>query len=114
MVVVGPDGPSEIERDEAVATLTIDRPKVLNALNDATSFMDADQFMVTQGTSDAREGAARWVANNLDIYHKTGNLVEKYDVENIGVLAGGGEYEVQTGFGWTNGVLLKFLNELDR
>jgi len=28
-----------------------------NALNDATSFMDADQFMVTQSTEDAREGA---------------------------------------------------------
>ena len=28
-----------------------------NALNDATSFMDADQFMLTQGTFDASEGA---------------------------------------------------------
>ena len=28
-----------------------------NALNDATSFMDADQFMVAQATEDAREGA---------------------------------------------------------
>lgn len=61
---------------------------------------------------DAREGARRWVANNLDVYRNTGNLVEKYDVEQIGVLAGGGEYEVQNGFGWTNGVLLKFLDAL--
>ncbi len=28
-----------------------------NALNDATSFMDIDQFMLTQGTEDALEGA---------------------------------------------------------
>ncbi len=28
-----------------------------NALNDATSFMDADQFLVAQTTADAREGA---------------------------------------------------------
>jgi len=28
-----------------------------NALNDATSFMDIDQFMLTQGTEDAFEGA---------------------------------------------------------
>jgi len=28
-----------------------------NALNDATSFMDADQFLLTQGMDDAREGA---------------------------------------------------------
>jgi enoyl-CoA hydratase len=27
-----------------------------NALNDATSFMDGDQFMLTQGTADASEG----------------------------------------------------------
>lgn len=26
-------------------------------------------------------------------------------------LAGGGEYDVQLGFGWTNGVILDFLNE---
>jgi enoyl-CoA hydratase/carnithine racemase len=29
-----------------------------NALNDATSFMDADQFLLTMGMDDAREGAA--------------------------------------------------------
>ena len=62
--------------------------------------------------ADAREGARRWVDNNLSVYRSTGNLVEKYDVEQIGVLAGGGEYQVQHGFGWTNGVLLKFLEEL--
>jgi enoyl-CoA hydratase/carnithine racemase len=28
-----------------------------NALNDATSFMDADQFLLTQGMTDAVEGA---------------------------------------------------------
>lgn len=28
-----------------------------NALNDATSFMDADQFLLTQAMDDAREGA---------------------------------------------------------
>jgi len=62
--------------------------------------------------TEALEGAQRWVDNNLDIYGKSGSLVEKYDVENMGVQAAGGEYEVQTGFGWTNGVLLKFLDEL--
>ena len=28
-----------------------------NALNDATSFMDADQFLLTMGMEDATEGA---------------------------------------------------------
>jgi alpha,alpha-trehalase len=63
---------------------------------------------------DARAGAARWVENNLVTYARTGRLLEKYDVENIGALAGGGEYSVQEGFGWTNAVLLKFMNLLDK
>jgi len=29
------------------------------------------------------------------------------------MFAEGGEYEVQDGFGWTNGVLLSLLNELE-
>jgi alpha,alpha-trehalase len=62
--------------------------------------------------TEAREGAQRWVDNNLDTYSKSGNLVEKYDVEHIGVQAGGGEYSVQAGFGWTNGVLVRLLDEL--
>ena len=37
-------------------------------------------------------------------------LFEKYDAEETGKSGRGGEYEVQTGFGWTNGVLVEFLN----
>ena len=33
-----------------------------------------------------------------------GVLMEKYDVDDPGIRAEGGEYEVQEGFGWTNGV----------
>jgi alpha,alpha-trehalase len=36
--------------------------------------------------------------------------MEKYNVVDKNVKAGGGEYESQDGFGWTNGVLLKLLN----
>ena len=60
----------------------------------------------------AREGARRWVACNLAVYESTGSMVEKYDVVQSGMPGGGGEYSVQSGFGWTNGVLLKFLDEL--
>ncbi|WP_086930094.1 alpha,alpha-trehalase TreF [Agarilytica rhodophyticola] len=60
----------------------------------------------------AQEGAKRWVDNNLYVYNKTGQLAEKYNVEEIGVSAEGGEYVVQHGFGWTNGVLLQMMNEL--
>jgi alpha,alpha-trehalase len=63
-------------------------------------------------TDEADAGAKRWVENNLDVYSQTGRLLEKYDVEHIGALATGGEYAVQDGFGWTNAVLLKFMNHL--
>ncbi len=61
---------------------------------------------------DAYEGASRWVDNNLKVYKATGKLVEKYNVIDVGRPAVGGEYEVQHGFGWTNGVLLKLMNQL--
>ena len=31
--------------------------------------------------------------------------------QQIGLSGGGGEYDVVSGFGWTNGVLLHFLNK---
>jgi len=37
--------------------------------------------------------------------------MEKYNVADTSLLSGGGEYPVQDGFGWTNGVLLKLLSE---
>lgn len=52
--------------------------------------------------------AQRWVGKNLQVFKATGKLVEKYDV--VGDAAGGGgEYPLQDGFGWTNGVLRKLL-----
>ena len=56
----------------------------------------------------AAEIAARWVAENARVYCRTGKLVEKYNVREAGEGAGG-EYPVQDGFGWTNGVLIKLL-----
>ncbi|MBT8218482.1 MAG: alpha,alpha-trehalase TreF [Bacteroidia bacterium] len=53
----------------------------------------------------------RWVALNTKVYKNTGKLVEKYNVVDLTLEAGGGEYPVQDGFGWTNGVLLKLLLE---
>ena len=53
----------------------------------------------------------RWIANNLRVYKNTGKLVEKYNVYDLSLPAGGGEYPVQDGFGWTNGVLLDLMKE---
>lgn len=49
-----------------------------------------------------------WMHNNEKVYAATGKLMEKYNVTDTGSQAGGGEYPNQDGFGWTNGVYLKF------
>ena len=59
----------------------------------------------------ADEAKKRWVGLNIKVYRNTGKMVEKYNVEDMSLLAGGGEYPVQDGFGWTNGVLLRLLME---
>jgi len=51
----------------------------------------------------ARMIAQRWLATVQARYRATGKLVEKYDVEHRRG-GGGGEYPLQDGFGWTNGV----------
>ncbi len=52
-----------------------------------------------------------WCHLNTKVFKSTGKLMEKYNVVNIDLESGGGEYPVQDGFGWTNGVLLALLSE---
>jgi alpha,alpha-trehalase len=47
-----------------------------------------------------------WMQNNEKVYAETGKMMEKYNVTDLNLLAGGGEYPNQDGFGWTNGVYL--------
>ena len=53
---------------------------------------------------------ARWLNANQVIYQKTGKMTEKYNVYVQDLEAGGGEYPLQDGFGWTNGVYLAMEN----
>jgi alpha,alpha-trehalase len=59
----------------------------------------------------ARDIAERWIKLNVDVFKRTGKLMEKYNVINLDLEAGGGEYPSQDGFGWTNGVLLALINK---
>ncbi len=66
--------------------------------------------------SEAEIIMERWLALNERVYRNTGKMMEKYNVEDVSLLSGGGEYETQDGFGWTNGVALGFkalLSELE-
>jgi alpha,alpha-trehalase len=53
--------------------------------------------------------ACRWMVSVNRVYGETGKLVEKYDVMSTGRSGGGGEYPLQDGFGWTNGVMRKLM-----
>lgn len=72
------------------------------------------QFITAQGLMNygqndlAKTIGERWMAVNERVFKSTGKMLEKYNVENIHLESGGGEYPTQDGFGWTNGVYLKF------
>ena len=55
--------------------------------------------------------ASKWIQLNTDVFHRTGKLMEKYNVVDTNLEAGGGEYPGQDGFGWTNGVLLALIRK---
>ncbi len=52
----------------------------------------------------------RWIATNLAVFDSEHKFVEKYDVCQSGE-GSGGEYPLQDGFGWTNGVMAALLAE---
>ncbi len=70
------------------------------------------QYMAIKGLLNygykqlAQEIAHRWTSLNEEVYHQTGKMLEKYNVIDISLSGSGGEYDLQDGFGWTNGVYL--------
>ena len=72
------------------------------------------QWMAIQGFARygedalARTVAHRWLATVAAVYEREGKLVEKYTLRqqdhDASAGGGGGEYPLQDGFGWTNGV----------
>ncbi|CAL1678702.1 unnamed protein product [Lasius platythorax] len=53
--------------------------------------------------------ASRWLRSNYIGYDEYGKMFEKYNAIHPGEGGGGGEYNVQEGFGWTNGIVFEFL-----
>lgn len=51
------------------------------------------------------------ILSNCNINALSTSFFEKYDPDNPGRPFDGGEYSVQVGFGWTNGVLVDFINQ---
>ena len=94
-----------------------------------TTLVDSDQqwdspngwaplhWVVIQGLRNygyddlADEIKKRWIQSNEIVYKAEHKLTEKYNVIHLDKLGGGGEYPLQDGFGWTNGVLIALLKE---
>ncbi|MDT0497582.1 alpha,alpha-trehalase TreF [Algiphilus sp. W345] len=76
------------------------------------------QWMAVMGFSRygeielAESIASRWLRTVSRHYRHEAKLVEKYDIgaESEGGGGGGGEYPLQDGFGWTNGVTRRLLD----
>lgn len=72
------------------------------------------QFITVKGLTNyghhdlARTIGERWMNVNEKVFKATGKMMEKYNVEDMSLESGGGEYPNQDGFGWTNGVYLMF------
>jgi alpha,alpha-trehalase len=54
--------------------------------------------------------ARKFFATVYEGWINSGAIFEKYDVREVGKRGRGGEYEVQSGFGWTNGVVLSLIH----
>lgn len=63
------------------------------------------------GRKLAEQVAHKFLNNVLNSYSASGNIYEKYNCSQTGKPGGGGEYDVQEGFGWTNGVSLYLLSK---
>jgi len=72
------------------------------------------QNRIPEARAFAQDLTKQWLDCNYCGWNLTGgihggDMFEKYNVSSMGVSGGGGEYEVQLGFGWTNGVVLELL-----
>ena len=73
----------------------------------------ATEGLINYGQKDlAMDVTWRFLTNVQHTYNREHKLVEKYDISSTGTGGGGGEYPLQDGFGWTNGVTLKMLDLL--
>ncbi|XP_063825247.1 uncharacterized protein LOC135074796 [Ostrinia nubilalis] len=67
-----------------------------------------------EGKKVAFDVAQTWVRACRKGFVENKQMFEKYDAEQPGKVGGGGEYVVQFGFGWSNGVVLEFLTKYGR
>lgn len=94
---------------------------IVTTLNTTTEQWDAPngwaplQWLVVNGLANygqqdlAQQISHHFIANVQNVFTRTGKMMEKYNVCDLSINATGGEYPLQDGFGWTNGVVLALL-----
>jgi len=83
---------------------------VITGLNTVAGTVGLESGLRAQCAAIALQIASRWLTSNYCGWNETGMMFEKYDTTTRGIPGGGGEYGVQDGFGWTNGVVLHLLH----
>ncbi len=106
-----------IERTFLKAGGVVTTPYMTGQQWDAPNGWAPLQWVTIQGlrnygeTSLATDVRNRWLQLNTGVYKRTFKMLEKYNVQDLSKESGGGEYPTQDGFGWTNGVYQKLVNE---
>lgn len=59
----------------------------------------------------AQDVKRRWMTSVETVFTERHKMIEKYDVKHESRVGGGGEYPLQDGFGWTNGVYAALYDE---
>ena len=104
---------SQLLKEGGLATTNVNNGQQWDAPNGWAPL----QWAAVQGLNNygkqalAKDVGMRFLQNVQATYDKEHKLVEKYVVEGKGLGGGGGgEYPLQDGFGWTNGVTLKLMD----
>ncbi|MCX4178617.1 alpha,alpha-trehalase [Enterobacter sp. HSTU-ASh6] len=103
---------SHLLQPGGIATTTVNSGQQWDAPNGWAPL----QWVATEGLQNygqdkvAMDVTWRFLKNVQHTYDREKKLVEKYDVSTTGTGGGGGEYPLQDGFGWSNGVTLKMLD----
>lgn len=70
-----------------------------------------EKYCGPEGKRVAKEMARRFLLTAFEAWKQTGLMFEKFDARVVGAPGGGGEYSVADGFGWTNGLILVWLEK---
>ena len=74
--------------------------------------LDIVQYLLSENRNEMALDIAQRFVNTAYVGWLKSNktmIFEKYNANVVGAYGEGGEYVVQEGFGWTNGVVIKFL-----